>query len=428
MKSTGVPAGYLLEYLQAGGLAERMALLAGQSLSAPPSLERVLDLNLELSLLLATSPVPDRLQEKLLRSLDGLGSRLVIIAKGPGCSPSGMEMGTASTRAEALELILAGWARAWSPSALLAGQFPFASADRYMDALPVIEVVEVDGTGIAAGAENLVTGRGLKILSGQDVEFLPDGSVVLLDAGRLMAALDRAEAELPGAEPQAAPATQDLANWIRYSFGLRYNAWTLPDDAFAFMELLLPACHRRAATPGSHDMSMDHANPVDHGTEGFPAGLVSELPDEVVELWRLALRATSLQLALPPAPVLAYQPAAGGILPQQLTGLAAAPGRVSGRVSRSGAQPHIQTVPSSGVVCICERLSLPLMAAMPASVLERSGSRIGLGALLARDSGIPCISGIGDLAMLPDGLPVLVDGFLGLVTINRLASTIQAGA
>lgn len=59
------------------------------------------------------------------------------------------------------------------------------------------------------------------------------------------------------------------------------------------------------------------------------------------------------------------------------------------------------------------------MMADPVAVLERGGSRLGLGALLARDAGIPCISGIGDLRMLPDGLPVMVDGHLGLATINR---------
>ncbi|MGD9941508.1 MAG: PEP-utilizing enzyme [Clostridia bacterium] len=405
MKSVCVPAGYLLEYLQAGGLSDRMAMLAGRSLSAQPLLERALDLSLELSLLLATSPFPDRLQEKLLQSLDELGGRLLVRADGPGCGPSGMDLGVASTRAEALNLILAGWARAWSPSALLERPLVIPSADTPQDATPVIKVVETNGGTAAAGTD--YRGRDKTSTARPLVEFLPDGSVVRLDAGSLKAALDNAEDELLRGLPQAATGIQDLANWIRYAFGSGYNSWNQPAKAFAFMELLLPACHRHETTRGNH------------GTEGLPAGLDSELPDEVVELWHLALRATSLQLALPPAPELSGQSASGGILPQQLTGLAAAPGRASGRVSRSSGRPLTPRGSSGGTVIICKQLSLPLMAARPAAVLERDGSRLGLGALLARDAGIPCISGIGDLTTLPDGLPVMVDGYLGLATIHR---------
>ena len=390
MNSIRIPDDFLYEYLQGGGLSGRMALLAGRSLSTPESLERALDLSLELELLMATTPLPDSLQDRLLRSLGGLGSRLVIQARGQGCGPSAKVLGVTFTRAEALDLVRSGWARAWSPTALLAGNFLSPALHRSLAASAELEVVVVVTDNPDQDHEKFLV---------EPAEFMPDGSVVPLDTGSLQAALDSAEDSLLRGLPEAAAAVEKLASWTRYAFGRAYNSWNLPEEAFEFMNLLLPACHRPASAP------------LDPRDTKLAVGMPSGLPDRIIELWHLALWATSLQLALPPAPELGYQPEAGGILAQQLTGFAAAPGRATGRSARSPG--------SRGEVIICEQLSIPLMMADPVAALERRGSRLGLGALLARDAGIPCTSGIGELPTLPDNVPVMVDGHLGLATIDR---------
>jgi pyruvate,water dikinase len=48
------------------------------------------------------------------------------------------------------------------------------------------------------------------------------------------------------------------------------------------------------------------------------------------------------------------------------------------------------------------------------------------GAIIAREYGIPCVTGIPDAtSLIPKGTPVTVDGFLGIVIIGETALPVK---
>ena len=55
-------------------------------------------------------------------------------------------------------------------------------------------------------------------------------------------------------------------------------------------------------------------------------------------------------------------------------------------------------------------------------VVERRGGMLIHGAIIAREYGIPCVTGVSEATtLIPEGAPVTVDGFLGIVTIGGAA-------
>lgn len=99
----------------------------------------------------------------------------------------------------------------------------------------------------------------------------------------------------------------------------------------------------------------------------------------------------------------------------QLVGSPAAPGRAVGAVVR---------FPSGGdraMVLVCDRLDEELLREVaPVAVVERLGGSVGIGAQIAADAGIPCVSGVADAVLLTQGSVVRVDGSLGLVTVDEV--------
>ena len=58
---------------------------------------------------------------------------------------------------------------------------------------------------------------------------------------------------------------------------------------------------------------------------------------------------------------------------------------------------------------------VPLVAA----VVERRGGMLIHGAIIAREYGIACVTGVPDATrLIASGDPVTVDGFLGIVTVG----------
>jgi pyruvate,water dikinase len=57
---------------------------------------------------------------------------------------------------------------------------------------------------------------------------------------------------------------------------------------------------------------------------------------------------------------------------------------------------------------------------MASGVVERRGGMLIHGAIIAREYGIPCITGVPDVAnLIQTGQKINVDGYLGIVTIYR---------
>ena len=70
------------------------------------------------------------------------------------------------------------------------------------------------------------------------------------------------------------------------------------------------------------------------------------------------------------------------------------------------------------LVCDAVDPNMTFVIPLAAGVIERRGGMLIHGAIIAREYGLPCVTGIPDAtSLLHTGDDVTVDGFLGIVTI-----------
>ena len=75
----------------------------------------------------------------------------------------------------------------------------------------------------------------------------------------------------------------------------------------------------------------------------------------------------------------------------------------------------------SGEVLVCDAIdpSMTIVVPLAAGIVERRGGMLIHGAIIAREYGIPCVTGIPDATeMIHTGDSVTVDGYLGIVIIG----------
>jgi phosphohistidine swiveling domain-containing protein len=235
--------------------------------------------------------------------------------------------------------------------------------------------------------------------SGPRRERATDGTVLAADPAALKRALDAVEAELR----RGGEALRERLVLVRYLIGtimLPLVSWA---DPFAFLK---PGASETGADGGlgallersyALEEALDRLGPTDGGTKpssGSPGASEEASRDGV-----------------------GTAGATGETSARQLIGIPSVPGQASGRAVRPrarGGEPG-----GSRPILVCDRYSRGLVEAYPdaAAVVEREGGRIGLGARLARSVGIPCVSGVPDLARIPEGAELMVDGELGIVTV-----------
>ena len=69
---------------------------------------------------------------------------------------------------------------------------------------------------------------------------------------------------------------------------------------------------------------------------------------------------------------------------------------------------------------VCEAIdpSMTFVLPLAAAVVEQRGGMLIHGAIVAREYGLPCVTGVPKaIAMISTGTIVQVDGFLGIVTL-----------
>jgi len=108
------------------------------------------------------------------------------------------------------------------------------------------------------------------------------------------------------------------------------------------------------------------------------------------------------------------------IKPRQLVGQPAGPG-----ISRGKArviQHHSDLAEfKSGEVLICDAVdpNMTFVVPLASGVVERRGGMLIHGAIIAREYGLPCVTGIPDATLLiQTGDEITVDGYLGIVTLG----------
>lgn len=106
---------------------------------------------------------------------------------------------------------------------------------------------------------------------------------------------------------------------------------------------------------------------------------------------------------------------------RQVRGQPAGKGLVTGiaRVIRKNEElPDVR----SGEILVCDAIDPKMTFVVPlvSGIVERRGGMLIHGAIIAREYGIPCVTGIPDATgIIKNGDTVTVDGFLGIVTIER---------
>jgi len=106
---------------------------------------------------------------------------------------------------------------------------------------------------------------------------------------------------------------------------------------------------------------------------------------------------------------------------RQIVGQPAGPGLAQGaaRVIRSNAD---LTRFQHGEVLICDAVdpNMTFVVPLASAVVERRGGMLIHGAIIAREYGLPCVTGVPDATeRIRSGDSVTVDGYLGIVTIGK---------
>lgn len=126
-------------------------------------------------------------------------------------------------------------------------------------------------------------------------------------------------------------------------------------------------------------------------------------------------------VAAPPRTVEPAPSIAGGrrVTPRQLTGQPAGPGLSRGpaRVIRT---PADLSEFRYGEVLVCDAVDPNMTYVVPlaTAIVERRGGMLIHGAIIAREYGLPCVTGVPDVVQwVRNGDTLTVDGYLGIVTV-----------
>ena len=109
-----------------------------------------------------------------------------------------------------------------------------------------------------------------------------------------------------------------------------------------------------------------------------------------------------------------------GTKPRQLLGQPAGPGVATGS-ARVLAGPHTLFDVQAGEIAVCDAVdpNMTFVVPLTAGIVERRGGMLIHGAIIAREYGLPCVTGVPDATtLIRTGDTVTVDGYLGIVTVS----------
>jgi len=109
------------------------------------------------------------------------------------------------------------------------------------------------------------------------------------------------------------------------------------------------------------------------------------------------------------------------VKPRQLVGQPAGPG-VSKGMARVILEPEDLLDFKSGEILVCDALdpNMTFVVPLASGIIERRGGMLIHGAIIAREYGLPCVTGIADATVLiRTGDIITLDGYLGIAVIER---------
>jgi len=121
-----------------------------------------------------------------------------------------------------------------------------------------------------------------------------------------------------------------------------------------------------------------------------------------------------------PDPRRRVRPEARTLRARQIVGQPAGPGISKARARVLQAREDLARF-KSGEILVCDAVDPNMTYVIPlaAGIVERRGGMLIHGAIIAREYGIPCVTGVVDAVnRIRTGDTVTVDGYLGIVTID----------
>jgi pyruvate,water dikinase len=108
-------------------------------------------------------------------------------------------------------------------------------------------------------------------------------------------------------------------------------------------------------------------------------------------------------------------------LPRQLVGQPAGPGVATGAARLvTGVDDLFEVQPGEVLVCDAVEPNMTFVVPMVSAVVERRGGMLIHGAIIAREYGLPCVTGVPDaITSIVTGDRLTVDGYLGIVTVSH---------
>lgn len=108
------------------------------------------------------------------------------------------------------------------------------------------------------------------------------------------------------------------------------------------------------------------------------------------------------------------------VVPRQLVGQPAGAGLATGRARVILKAEDLFTF-KKGEILVCDAVdpNMTFVVPMASAIVERRGGMLIHGAIIAREYGLPCVTGIPDAdKIICTGSQITVDGYLGIITIN----------
>ena len=108
------------------------------------------------------------------------------------------------------------------------------------------------------------------------------------------------------------------------------------------------------------------------------------------------------------------------VRPRQLTGQPAGPGLATGPARVVRRHADLEDF-AHGEILVCDAVdpNMTFVVPLAAVVVERRGGMLIHGAIIAREYGLPCVTGVPDAtALVQTGDRLTVDGYLGIVTVG----------
>ena len=140
-------------------------------------------------------------------------------------------------------------------------------------------------------------------------------------------------------------------------------------------------------------------------------------PDQIIA----ALRHPNLVVESPPDAVALTTEDGIRPKPRQLVGQPAGPGVATGPARLIAGVEDLFDI-EAGEVLVCDAVepNMTFVVPMVSAVVERRGGMLIHGAIIAREYGLPCVTGVPDATTrIATGDRLTVDGYLGIVTVSR---------